>query len=170
MLLNHSAARLAPAHRADAPWLPAVVAAPCRAPASPLIAGVPRGSSNSKHAVSQSSRRQQERDVAARAHSAIPPAQGLFDPANDRDSCELELGKAAHKSVKDTVTCRPALFAFAPCAMNATYDQWCADVCRMDAMRRCQAKGKVHVGRDADCSSDCASVCFVQSTRSPSPG
>jgi hypothetical protein len=28
------------------------------------------------------------RDVAAEAHAAIPPAQGLFDPANDRDACE----------------------------------------------------------------------------------
>lgn len=28
-----------------------------------------------------------ERDVRAAAHSAIPPAKGLFDPANDKDAC-----------------------------------------------------------------------------------
>eukprot|EP00879_Flechtneria_rotunda_P031878 GHRR01034932.1.p1 GENE.GHRR01034932.1~~GHRR01034932.1.p1 ORF type:complete len:140 (-),score=7.00 GHRR01034932.1:318-737(-) len=27
------------------------------------------------------------RDVSCEAHSAIPPAQGLFDPANDKDAC-----------------------------------------------------------------------------------
>lgn len=28
-----------------------------------------------------------ERDIRTEAHSAIPPAKGLFDPANDKDAC-----------------------------------------------------------------------------------
>jgi hypothetical protein len=28
-----------------------------------------------------------ERDIRTEAHSAIPPAKGLFDPSNDKDAC-----------------------------------------------------------------------------------
>lgn len=47
-------------------------------------------------------------DVSTCAHSAIPPAQGLFDPANDKDSCGVgfvgELSKnPSRKCVKDAL-------------------------------------------------------------------
>lgn len=47
-------------------------------------------------------------DVSTAAHSAIPAAQGLFDPANDRDACGVgfvgELSKnPSRKCVKDAL-------------------------------------------------------------------
>ncbi|WIA23003.1 hypothetical protein OEZ85_001356 [Tetradesmus obliquus] len=44
-----------------------------------------------------------ERDIRTEAHSAIPPAKGLFDPANDKDACGVgfvaQLSKGASRAV-----------------------------------------------------------------------
>ncbi len=63
------------------------------------------GSSTGSEAAPQ----QQRARVVASAHSAVPPAQGLFDPANDRDACGVgfvgELNKVAtRKCITDSLT------------------------------------------------------------------
>lgn len=44
-----------------------------------------------------------ERDVSCAAHSAIPPARGLFDPSLDKDACGVgfvaQLSKGASRAV-----------------------------------------------------------------------
>lgn len=44
-----------------------------------------------------------DRDVSCAAHSAIPPARGLYDPSNDKDACGVgfvaQLSKGASRAV-----------------------------------------------------------------------
>lgn len=67
------------------------------------FASVPLGNRVRSGSSQPSGHGKRERDVSCAAHSAIPPARGLYDPSLDKDACGVgfvaQLSKGASRAV-----------------------------------------------------------------------